>query len=64
MTLALKMMKLVATLGPTSQSPKAPGQISRNIAASGKLSSDRTAAEYARDIWKVKPCHVDVEEDA
>jgi starch phosphorylase len=27
-----------------------------NIAASGKFSSDRTIAEYAADIWHVKPC--------
>jgi hypothetical protein len=26
-----------------------------NIAASGKFSSDRTIAEYAREIWNVKP---------
>jgi len=26
-----------------------------NIAASGKFSSDRAIAEYARDIWGVKP---------
>lgn len=26
-----------------------------NIAASGKFSSDRTIAEYAKDIWNVKP---------
>ncbi|CAF2485329.1 unnamed protein product [Rotaria sp. Silwood2] len=26
-----------------------------NIAASGKFSSDRTIAEYARDIWNVQP---------
>ena len=26
-----------------------------NIAASGKFSSDRTIAEYARDIWGVEP---------
>jgi hypothetical protein len=26
-----------------------------NIAASGKFSSDRTIAEYARDIWNVTP---------
>lgn len=26
-----------------------------NIAASGKFSSDRTIAEYARDIWNVEP---------
>jgi len=29
-----------------------------NVAASGKFSSDRTIAEYAADIWKVKPCPV------
>lgn len=29
-----------------------------NIAASGKFSSDRTIAEYASDIWNVKPCSV------
>ena len=29
-----------------------------NVAASGKFSSDRTIAEYASDIWKVKPCPV------
>jgi len=27
-----------------------------NIAASGRFSSDRTIAEYARDIWEVAPC--------
>ena len=30
-----------------------------NIAGSGKFSSDRTIAEYAKDIWKVKPCPVE-----
>jgi len=30
-----------------------------NIAGSGKLSSDRTIAEYAKDIWNVKPCPVE-----
>ncbi|HEU0039207.1 MAG TPA: glycogen/starch/alpha-glucan family phosphorylase, partial [Verrucomicrobiae bacterium] len=30
-----------------------------NIAASGKFSSDRTIAEYAKEIWQVKPCLVD-----
>ncbi|MDR1893401.1 MAG: glycogen/starch/alpha-glucan phosphorylase [Spirochaetales bacterium] len=30
-----------------------------NIAHSGKFSSDRTIAEYAREIWNIKPCHVD-----
>jgi glycogen phosphorylase len=29
-----------------------------NIAASGKFSSDRTIAEYAAEIWDVKPCPV------
>ncbi len=27
-----------------------------NIAASGKFSSDRTIAEYAKEIWRVAPC--------
>jgi starch phosphorylase len=27
-----------------------------NVASSGKFSSDRTIAEYAADIWKVRPC--------
>ena len=29
-----------------------------NIAGSGKFSSDRTIAEYAADIWGVKPCPI------
>ncbi len=29
-----------------------------NIAASGRFSSDRTIAEYAREIWRVEPCPV------
>jgi len=29
-----------------------------NIAGSGKFSSDRTIAEYASEIWKVKPCPI------
>jgi starch phosphorylase len=29
-----------------------------NVAGSGKFSSDRTIAEYAADIWNVKPCAV------
>lgn len=29
--------------------------VAMNIAASGKFSSDRTIAEYAREIWKVEP---------
>jgi len=30
-----------------------------NIAASGKFSSDRTIAEYARHIWGAEPCRVE-----
>src|SRR4051794_1549830 len=30
----------------------------RNVARSGKFSSDRTIAEYARDIWGAAPCPV------
>ncbi len=29
-----------------------------NVASSGKFSADRTIAEYAAEIWKVKPCPV------
>ena len=29
-----------------------------NIAASGRFSSDRTIAEYARDIWHAEPCPI------
>jgi starch phosphorylase len=29
-----------------------------NVGHSGKFSSDRTIAEYAADIWQVKPCSV------
>jgi starch phosphorylase len=31
----------------------------RNIAASGQFSSDRTIAEYAKDIWRVERCPVE-----
>ncbi|RKX83189.1 MAG: glycogen phosphorylase, partial [Spirochaetes bacterium] len=30
-----------------------------NIASSGKFSSDRTIAEYAKEIWGLKPCVVE-----
>jgi starch phosphorylase len=29
-----------------------------NVAHSGRFSSDRTIAEYAADIWNVKPCKI------
>jgi glycogen phosphorylase len=29
-----------------------------NVGCSGKFSSDRSIAEYAADIWNVKPCPV------
>ena len=29
-----------------------------NVAGSGKFSSDRTIAEYAAEIWRVKPCPI------
>jgi starch phosphorylase len=34
------------------------GKAILNIASSGKFSSDRTIAEYARDIWKAEPCPI------
>ena len=30
-----------------------------NIAASGKFSSDRTIAEYAKEIWNASPCFIE-----
>jgi len=30
----------------------------RNVAASGKFSSDRTIAQYAREIWNAQPCEI------
>ncbi|XP_061406047.1 glycogen phosphorylase, brain form-like [Lethenteron reissneri] len=35
-------------------------KVIRNIAASGKFSSDRTIAEYAREIWGVEPSRVKI----
>ncbi|HKB15816.1 MAG TPA: glycogen/starch/alpha-glucan phosphorylase, partial [Planctomycetota bacterium] len=32
-----------------------------NIAASGRFSSDRTIAEYAREIWETPPCPIEPE---
>jgi starch phosphorylase len=34
------------------------GKALLNVAASGGFSSDRTIAEYARDIWNAKPCPI------
>jgi starch phosphorylase len=34
------------------------GMAIRNVAASGRFSSDRTIAEYASGIWDVRPCPV------
>jgi starch phosphorylase len=30
-----------------------------NIAASGRFSSDRIIAEYAREIWNARPCAIE-----
>ena len=39
-----------------------PGEWARkailNVASSGRFSSDRTIAEYARDIWNLEPCPI------
>ena len=34
------------------------GKTIRNVAGSGKFSSDRTIAEYAAGIWDAEPCPV------
>ncbi len=33
-----------------------------NVARSGKFTSDRTVAEYAREIWGIKPLHTSISE--
>ena len=29
-----------------------------NVANSGKFSTDRTIAEYAKEIWNIRPCPI------
>jgi len=59
----------LADLGPYCQAQEAVGKLYANpdewagkailnIASSGKFSSDRTIAEYNRDIWKAEPCPI------
>jgi glucan phosphorylase len=43
---------------PTIEMAEEAGEVFLNTAGSGKFSSDRTIAEYATGIWKVKPCPV------
>ncbi len=34
------------------------GMVVRNVASSGRFSSDRTISEYAAGIWNAVPCPV------
>jgi starch phosphorylase len=48
-----------ARLGEFYRNPRAWAQAAiRNVASSGKFSSDRTIAQYAAEIWNVKACPV------
>jgi starch phosphorylase len=59
----------LADLGSYSEAHRSLGEVYRNqeewsrrailnIAASGRFSSDRTIADYARDIWHAEPCPI------
>jgi starch phosphorylase len=49
-----------ARLGDVYLTPDAWARMAiLNIAASGTFSSDRTIAQYARDIWRVTPCQIE-----
>lgn len=52
-------VRLVGHQGHCLCSPQDPREwtrkVIRNIACSGKFSSDRTITEYAREIWGVEP---------
>ncbi len=51
-----------ACLGKLYQDPEAwSRQATLNIAASGKFSSDRTIAEYAKEIWQAQACPVETD---
>lgn len=53
---AIKLDALVHIRLYCLQNPKAwNAMVLKNIAASGKFSSDRTIKEYARDIWNMEP---------
>jgi starch phosphorylase len=56
-----------ATQAKVSELYVKPGEWNRkailNVACSGKFSSDRTIKEYAEEIWKVKPCPVELSKD-
>jgi starch phosphorylase len=47
-------------LGESYADPEAwARQVVLNIAASGQFSSDRTIAEYAKEIWDAEPCRIE-----
>jgi starch phosphorylase len=47
--------------GKAYQDPKKWASMAiRNIAGSGKFSSDRTISEYAKDVWNIKPVKIPV----